>query len=108
MDPSRIQERAELLAKLQGAKRKRKRDDDDDEDDMDVDGEVKGSENDEAWEDSDKMDVDDTEGPSGKRVKTNTGAVVAKRMPRSNRSLAGLRDDVVSQCLFHTSTSLSS
>lgn len=92
MDPSRIQERAELLAKLQGAKRKRKRDDDDE---MDVDGEGEGGENDEAWEDIDKMDVDDTEGPSGKKVKTNTGAVVTKRVPRSNRSLAGLRDHVV-------------
>jgi len=92
LDPSRIQERAELLAKLQGAKRKRKRDDDDG---MDVDGEGEGGENDEAWEDSNKMDVDDAEGPSGKKVKTNTGAVVAKRIPRSNRSLAGLRDHVV-------------
>jgi len=94
LDPSRIQERAELLAKLQGAKRKRKRDDDNDSE-MDVDGEEEGGENDEAWEDIDKMDVDDAEGPSGKKVKTNTGAVVAKRIPRSNRSLAGLRDHVV-------------
>jgi len=97
LDPSRIQERAERLAKLQAAQRKRKRDGDDDE--MDVDGD--GDEGDEAWEDSDKMDIDSAERPSTKKVKTNTGSVVAKRIPRSNRSLAGLRDGVVSLCSFH-------
>ncbi|KAF5346754.1 hypothetical protein D9756_010378 [Leucocoprinus leucothites] len=88
LDPSRIQERAEHLAKLQAAQRKRKRDEDEDEE-MDVDGE-----GDEGWEDSDNdMDVDSAEKPSKKRVKANSGNVVAKRMPRSNRTFAGMRDE---------------
>ena len=88
------------MAKLQAAQRKRKRDDDDD-DEMDVDGDGDSNKDDEAWEDSDKMDIDSAERPSTKKVKTNTGSVVAKRIPRSNRSLAGLRDGVVSLCSFH-------
>lgn len=42
------------------------------------------------------MDVDGEEQPSSKKVKTNSGAVAAKRMPRSDRTLAGLRDEAVS------------
>ncbi|KAF5346751.1 hypothetical protein D9756_010375 [Leucocoprinus leucothites] len=56
---------------------------------MDVDGE-----GDEGWEDSDNdMDVDNVEKPSKKRVKANSGNIVAKRMPRSDRTLAGTRDE---------------
>ncbi|KZT22560.1 GTP binding protein 4 [Neolentinus lepideus HHB14362 ss-1] len=81
LDPSRIQERAEMLAKVRTEQRKRKRDDD-----MDVDGAV-GAEGD--W-----MDVDGEDSPS-KRVKDNSGAVVTKgkREPRSNRQLTGMRDE---------------
>lgn len=86
LDPSRIQERAEMLAKMQGVERKRKRPDDDDDVDMDAED---CDEAPEGW-----MDVDDEEGPS-KRVKTNTGGVINKREPRSNRQLAGMRDDAV-------------
>ncbi|KAF4567288.1 Nucleolar GTP-binding protein 1 [Pleurotus pulmonarius] len=88
-DPSKIEERARMLAKLQGAQqKKRKRDDDDDEDvDMDAD---EGDDADGAW-----MDVDGEEDVSPKRAKGNSGAVIAtnKRAPRSNRQLAGLRDE---------------
>jgi nucleolar GTP-binding protein len=87
LDPSRIEERAILLAKARGAKRKRNEDDD-----MEVDEEM---ENNESGEDG--MEVDDEETTPHKRAKTNSGAVVAKnrRAPRSNRQLAGMRDDAV-------------
>lgn len=90
LDPSRIQERAEMLAKVQGAKRKRERDEEDAE--MDVDGEGESGEEGEG----DWMDVDDGSAPA-KRVKTNSGAAaVNRRAPKSNRQLAGMRDDAVS------------
>ncbi|KAF8655611.1 hypothetical protein AX16_002993 [Volvariella volvacea WC 439] len=81
LDPSRIEERAKMLAKVQGAKRKRD-DDDDGEGGMDVDGE-------EDWTDA------DAEGDRRKKSKTNSGEVVfaGKRAPRSNRQLAGMRDE---------------
>jgi len=86
LDPSRIQERATLLAKMQGAKRKRAADMDVDMDDVEGDGEDEGD-----W-----MDVDGEE-TSNKRVKGNTGRVVAvnSRAPRTNRQLAGMRDEGV-------------
>ncbi|KAG6868203.1 hypothetical protein C0993_006344 [Termitomyces sp. T159_Od127] len=84
LDPSRIQERATMLAKIQGAKRKRDADED-----MDMEG-------DEDMEDGDvdEMDVDGEEAPK-KKAKGNSGAVtaVSKRMPKSDRRLAGLRDE---------------
>ncbi|KAH8107497.1 P-loop containing nucleoside triphosphate hydrolase protein [Phellopilus nigrolimitatus] len=82
LDPSRIQERAEMLAKVQGAKRKRGEDAE-----MDVD--MDGGDGDAEW-----MDVDGEEMTPQKRAKANTGAVVTKgkREPRSNRQLAGMRD----------------
>ncbi|TFK53750.1 P-loop containing nucleoside triphosphate hydrolase protein [Heliocybe sulcata] len=82
LDPSRIQERAEMLAKVRSEQRKRKRDD---EMDVDMDGE-------EA--EGDWMDVDGEDSPN-KRVKANSGAAVTKgkREPRSNRQLAGMRDE---------------
>ena len=84
-DPSRIEERAALLAKARGAKRKRA---DDEDEGMDVDGASTGSD---AEMD---VDVDDEEPTSAKkRAKTNSGAVVAKRAPRANRQAAGLRDE---------------
>ncbi|TDL21441.1 P-loop containing nucleoside triphosphate hydrolase protein [Rickenella mellea] len=88
IDPSRIQERAQLIAKARGIERKRKRDDT-----MDVDvegGGGDGAEGEDGW-----MDVDDDETTPKKRGKANSGAVVAKsgkREPRSNRQLAGMRD----------------
>ncbi|KAF8907939.1 GTP binding protein 4 [Gymnopilus junonius] len=84
LDPSRIQERAEMIAKLQGAKRKRIDEDEDDEMDGDDDAE-------ENWEDE-GMDVDEDQSAPKKRVKTNSGGVVNKREPRSNRQTAGLRN----------------
>ncbi|KAG8710614.1 Nucleolar GTP-binding protein 1 [Ceratobasidium sp. 395] len=80
LDPSRIEERAKILAKAAKAKEaigKRKRDEE-----MDVDEEGDG------WED-DGMDLDEDESP--KRVKTNAGGV-AKRVPRTDRQMAGMRD----------------
>lgn len=91
LDPSRIQERAEMLAKVAGAKRKRDRDEEDAE--MDVDGdEEMGDEAEGEW-----MDVDEDAAPS-KRTKANSGAAIAKagREPRSNRQFAGMRDEAVS------------
>ncbi|KAK7692118.1 hypothetical protein QCA50_003737 [Cerrena zonata] len=82
LDPSRIQERADALAKVAGEKRKRQREEEDAE--MDID--------EEAGE-GDWMDVDEGGSPN-KRVKDNSGAVVAKgaREPKSNRQFAGMRD----------------
>jgi nucleolar GTP-binding protein len=87
LDPSRIEERAILLAKARGAKRKR-----DEGEGMDVDGEADT----EGWEDE-GMEVDGEERTLNKRAKANTGTVMArnKREPRSNRQLAGMRDDAV-------------
>ncbi|KAF8590922.1 P-loop containing nucleoside triphosphate hydrolase protein [Ramaria rubella] len=88
LDPSRIQERAEILAKAQGAERKRKREEA--ESAMDVDGE----EDDGEW-----MDVDGNEGegtPKKKR-KSDAGVVTVtkhKRAPVTNRQMAGMRDAV--------------
>ncbi|EMD33797.1 hypothetical protein CERSUDRAFT_108067 [Gelatoporia subvermispora B] len=86
LDPSRIQHRAEMLAKVAGEKRKRQREEEDAEMDVDEDGE--GAED--AW-----MDVDEGSAAPNKRAKSNSGAVVAKnkREPRSNRQLAGMRDE---------------
>jgi hypothetical protein len=88
LDPSRIRARADGLAKAQMADRKRKRDAE-----MDVDGDMDGEEGegDDEW-----MDVDD-EGTPKKRMKGVSGAVVAvtSRGPRSNRHLAGMRDQAV-------------
>lgn len=92
LNPSRIQERAEILAKAQSAKRKREREEDAE---MDVDG--PGAEDgDGEW-----MDVDEDATPA-KRAKANSGAAVTKgrREPATNRQFAGMRDDVVgSWCL---------
>ena len=89
LDPSRIQERAEMLAKVAGAKRKRERDEDDAGMDVDGDEGMEGGEG--EW-----MDVDEDAVPS-KRTKANSGAAIAKagREPRSNRQFAGMRDDAV-------------
>lgn len=86
-DPSGIQQRAEMLAKVQRAKRKRAEAETDA--GMEVDNE-NVSESDEG----DWMDVDGEETPN-KRAKSNSGAVIAKhpRAPQSNRQLAGLRDE---------------
>ena len=59
-------------------------DDDDDDDDGGASGSDKG------------MDVDDDESAPTKRVKTNSGGVINKRAPRSNRQMAGMRDEGVS------------
>lgn len=87
LDPSRIEERAQMIAKVQGAKRKRMRDEEDAE--MAVDEEGEGDQGEGEW-----MDVDEEATPH-KRVKANSGVVIAKgaRGPRSNRQLAGMRDE---------------
>ncbi|KAH9058866.1 P-loop containing nucleoside triphosphate hydrolase protein [Lactarius vividus] len=95
LDPSRVRERAVMIAKMRGGgAQKRRRD----EDGMDVDGD-----DDEAtWEESEEADTmeidgeddeDDNDTPR-KRGKANSGAVITrKRAPHSNRQLAGLRDE---------------
>jgi hypothetical protein len=108
IDPSRVQERAVMIAKIRAAGSKRKRN----EDGMDVDGD--GDEDEDNWvsegggEDETMMDVDgDGDGDEGgedgtrhKRGKANSGAAIAvrKRVPRSNRQLAGMRDEAVRCC----------
>ncbi|PFH53671.1 hypothetical protein AMATHDRAFT_908 [Amanita thiersii Skay4041] len=95
LDPSRIQERAEMLAKVQGAKAqaaKRKRREEEDEDvDMDSDG----SDWDDASDGGNAMEVDGEENAPRKKKKTEGGAVAVtlKRMPKSNRQFSGLRDE---------------
>lgn len=96
LDTSRLEERAIMLAKVKGAgvQGKRKRGDDDDGMDVDMDGE--GDEAPELMDGGEEwMDVDGEQQAPRKKTKTNEGRVVAKREPRSNRSLAGMRDDAV-------------
>ena len=94
LDPSRIQERAEMLAKVAGAKRKRQREEE--EAQMDVGEDAEMGEEEEG--ESEWMDVDGEEAPRLKKAKANSGAVVAKgeRHPKTNRQLAGMRDESVS------------
>ncbi|KZT56606.1 P-loop containing nucleoside triphosphate hydrolase protein [Calocera cornea HHB12733] len=86
LDPSRIEARAEAIAKARGAQRKRKRDDGE-EGEMDVD---EGS----SWEDE-AMDVDD-DSPR-KRMKSNGGkaraVAVGAHVPKSQRQLAGMANE---------------
>ena len=84
-------DRAALIAKVQGAKRKRGGDDG-----MDVDEDV-GEDGEDAW-----MDVDgeepEVETRRTKRSKANSGKAVmpkTRRDPKTNRQLAGLRDEAV-------------
>lgn len=78
--------------------RKRRRDEDDEDGEgMEVDGEGEGGEG--EW-----MDVDgEDDATPKKRRKSNLGTVAiaakGRREPRSNRQLAGMRDDAVS-CLL--------
>ena len=115
IDPSRVQERAVMIAKVRAAGRKRKRD----EDGMDVDGDGDGDDEDrDNWvsegdgEDETMMDVDGDEGEEDgtrhKRGKANSGEVIAhrKRAPRTNRQLAGMRDEAV-RCCYAQHRSLS-
>jgi hypothetical protein len=91
LDPSRIHERAVLLAKVQGSKRKRTEEMDMDMDDGEGDGADEGD-----W-----MDVDGEDQPN-KRAKGNAGRAVAvnSRAPRTNRQLAGMRDQSVCLTFF--------
>lgn len=96
LDPSRIKERAEILAKAQGVERKRKRQEV--ESAMDVDGEGEGEGEDqgdeEQWMD---VDGDDADGTPKKKRKADSGAVTVKRkrVPASNRQVMGMRDAAV-------------
>lgn len=85
LDPSRIQERAAMLAKVQGAKRKRVEVDEG----MDVDGAESVEEAESEW-----MDVDGENDTPNKRAKSNTGEITrfSRRDPRTDRRLAGMRD----------------
>jgi hypothetical protein len=93
IDPSRVQERAVMIAKVRAAGGKRKRD----EDGMDVDEDGNGDDEDgDNW----VSEGDGEDGTRHKRGKANSGAVIAhrKRTPRSNRQLAGMRDEAVRCC----------
>jgi nucleolar GTP-binding protein len=104
LDPSRVQERATMIAKMRGAAgRKRRRDEDDD--GMDVDGDDDDDDGATLEEGAGEganamMDVDgeweDEDDTPRKRGKANSGAAFArKRAPQSNRQLAGMRDEAV-------------
>jgi nucleolar GTP-binding protein len=101
LDPSSIEKRAHMLAKVEIARQqlsKRKRsgvDEEGDDDDIEMDY---GDEED--WEDE-EMDVDEDESVPRKKKRTESGAVAItnKRVPRSNRQLAGLRDADVRRVL---------
>ncbi|KZO95627.1 putative NOG1-nucleolar G-protein required for 60S ribosomal subunit biogenesis [Calocera viscosa TUFC12733] len=86
LDPSRIEARAEAIAKARGVQRKRKRDEDA-EGDMDV-------EQSSDWEDE-AMNVD--EDTPRKRLKSNAGkatsATAGAHAPKSRRQLAGMAND---------------
>lgn len=96
-DPSSIEARAGMLAKVQAAKRKRA------ETDMDVDMDMDDAEEADEGGEGEWMDVDGEEPPTGKRAKGNSGAVIAKnsRAPRTNRQLAGMRDDQVNKFFLY-------
>ena len=66
-------------------------------DDAEMDGDGEGD-----W-----MDVDGVEAPKLKKAKANSGATIAKgaRHPRSNRQLAGMRDEAVSALSLSLSSS---
>lgn len=100
-DPSSIEARAGIIAKAQGAKRKRA------EADMDVDMEDGDGDASEG-EEGDWMDVDGEEQTPNKRVKSNSGAVVAKhpRAPKSNRQFAGMGNEQVCGISIWTNNSL--
>ena len=87
LDPSRIVERATVLAKVHGSKRKRATD-------MDVDEEGGSGEDGEGeW-----MDVDGDEDSPNKRAKGVSGGVVPanRREARTDRRFAGMRDEAQS------------
>ncbi|KIM31187.1 hypothetical protein M408DRAFT_255289 [Serendipita vermifera MAFF 305830] len=87
IDPSRIVERATLLAKARGAERKRKRDE---EDEMDLDDGEEGGEDD--WMD---VDGDNDDSPRKKRKGVSGMAqpiTQNKRAPKTDRTTIGMRD----------------
>ncbi|TRM70335.1 P-loop containing nucleoside triphosphate hydrolase protein [Schizophyllum amplum] len=83
LDPSRIEDRAKKLAKSARAE-KRKRADDEDVDMEDASGSGSGD---------DAMDVDGATPGAAKRARGAEGAVTSRRLPRTNRTLAGMRDE---------------
>lgn len=89
IDPSRIVERATLLAKARGAERKRKRDEDDE---MEIDGGQDGQEED--WMDID-ADADDSPRKRRKGVSGMAQPVVNRRAPKTDRRTTGMRDTTV-------------
>jgi nucleolar GTP-binding protein len=93
-DPSRIEERAKMIAQARNVQSKRKRAAEEEEGGMDV--ELDGSDGPE-WEDEGGMDVDvdgDVMGSARKRGKANSGSIVprGKRVPTSDRTRSGIRD----------------
>ncbi|KAH7107413.1 GTP binding protein 4 [Auriculariales sp. MPI-PUGE-AT-0066] len=84
LDPSRLQERAKMLAKARGAKRRREGGEDGE---MDIDHDNGG----ESGDDGMSIDGEDT---SRKRSKANSGKTMARRGPRTDRRLVGMANDV--------------
>ncbi|KZV89387.1 GTP binding protein 4 [Exidia glandulosa HHB12029] len=91
LDPSRLQERAAMLAKARGAKRKREG-----AEGMDVDAEDMSGDEDTYGDDA-GMEVDGEEDTPRKRAKANSGAALATTRAariRTNRLRAGMADEV--------------
>ena len=84
-----------MLAKIQGAQRKRQR-----EEDEEMEMEMDDEEGSDAWSDDDAMDVDAGSRKVVKKQKTVSGGVVSKREPRSDRSIAGFKNEQVSLLAF--------
>lgn len=102
-DPSKIQERAEMLAKIQGAKRKRERE----EDEARMDEDSQSDEDEDGGFEDEDGDVEMGGGREKvvKKVKTNSGGVVNKRVPASDRQMTGLRDQGVRSVFYSCSSS---
>ncbi|KAH8995669.1 P-loop containing nucleoside triphosphate hydrolase protein [Lactarius akahatsu] len=94
LDPSRVRERAVMIAKMRGGKRRRDEDGDGMDVDEDDDEAAWEEEEEDGGEEADTMEIDGDDDTPRKRGKANSGAVIArKRAPHSNRQLAGLRDE---------------
>lgn len=99
LDPSRIEERAAILAKAAGVKRKRQQEEDDAA--MELDDDAEG-----GWEDEDGDAMDVDEGAGGGRAKRRKSEVTAlalaktKHTPKTDRQFVGMRDAAVSSPLF--------
>ena len=100
IDPSKLEERAQMLAlargvqlKTRNAGEKRKRDAEDGDGSMEVDGDMTGASA-SQWADEDSDEDMDVDGAPGKKRKSVSGRAIAAngKLPKKNRQIAGLSD----------------